>query len=441
MESVLLLEGISLIFLLACSALFSASETALLGLGRVRLAQGIEKGGKTGKALEVWEKDPNSILTTILILNNSVNVASSTIAAFFAVQLAELFHWPHVQTATLVAAAVTLNIILFGEVTPKIFAIHKSEMIALAMIRPMVGLAGLLRVLIQTVVKSANLLLRPFGLKPGRSVPMITEEEIRTLIQLGAEEGIIEDKEQQMLHRVITLGETQVREVMVPRIEMECIDADETMDRIIDHIVQTGYSRMPVYRNSMDNIIGIIYTKDIITMLQYRELIVLQDILRPPHFVPETKKVDELLREFQRGNMHLAVVVDEYGGTSGLVTLEDLLEEIVGEIRDEYDVEERKIEKLTYQTWLADGNADIREVNEALETDLPDMKDINTLGGYMAHVLGHVPKKGEQVAYQNYQFKVILASSRKVDKIQIQRQSVPVSDSEQSPSSEISSSE
>ncbi|MCD4813818.1 hemolysin family protein [bacterium] len=409
-----------LIILFFLSGFFSASETALMGLGRSRLARAIELGGARGIALEQWKKDPNRLLTTILILNNAVNISATTIAAFIAIHISELFLLNRAQMGAVVATIVTLVIIIFGEVTPKVLAIHKSEKIALFIIRPLVLLAKILYPLSRLLLLAAGVFLKPFGLKPGSSIPMVTEAEIHALIQMGADEGILEDQEHQMIHGVISLGETQVREVMIPRTEMECIDSDASMDQIINQIVQAGYSRMPVFQENVDNIVGVVYTKDIISVLQNRELIVLQDILRQPYFVPETKKVDDLLHEFQRGKLHLAVVVDEYGGTSGLVTLEDLIEEIVGEIRDEYDVEEKNIEKIEENIWLVDAQTDSKEINEGLDIGLPDMKDINTIGGYVVHLLGHLPKKGEQIFHKNIQFTIMAASNTRVEKIQIQ---------------------
>jgi magnesium and cobalt exporter, CNNM family len=417
---------IILVVLFFFSGFFSASETALMGLGRSRLARAIEKGGPKGRALECWKEDPNKLLTTILILNNAINISATTVAAFLAVHISEIMHYNRAQMGVLVAAVVTIIIIIFGEVTPKVLAIHKSEKIASFVIRPLVLFAKVLHPLSRLLILLASIFLRPFGLKPGSSIPMVTEEEIHALIQMGADEGVLEDQEHQMIHGVISLGETQVREVMIPRTEMECIDSSNSMERIIDQIVQTGYSRMPVYKGSVDTIVGVVYTKDIISVLQNRELIVLQDILRTPYYVPETKKVDELLHEFQRGKLHLAVVVDEYGGTSGLVTLEDLIEEIVGEIRDEYDVEEKNIEKTGEKTWLVDAQTDIKEINDMLEIELPDMKDLNTIGGFVIHLLGHLPKTGEQVVHQNIHFTVMAASSHKVDKIQIRLFDTPI---------------
>ena len=421
MDPIILVNIIVLIVLFFLSGLFSASETALMGLGRLRLAKAIERKDTRAKALEIWQKNPNNLLTTILILNNTVNITATTVAAFLSVHLAELLDFNRAQMGTLLAAMVTLVVLLFGEITPKILAIHKSEKIALLIIRPLVLCEKILKPLIKLLVGLANIFTRPFGLKPGSTVPVITEEEIHAVIEMGADEGIIEDQEHQMIHGVIKLSETQVREVMIHRTEMECINAAENIDNIIEQIVQTGYSRMPVYRDNVDNIIGIIYAKDVISVLQNRELIVLQDILRHPYFVPETKKVDELLHEFQRGKIHLAVVVDEYGGTSGLVTLEDLMEEIVGEIRDEYDDEEKLIEKSGENIWLVNGQTDIKEVNNTLESNLPDVKDLNTIGGFIIDLLGHLPKKGEKIIYENWEFIVILASSRKVDKIKIRK--------------------
>ncbi len=421
MDPLALLDLVILAALFVFSALLSACETSLIALGRIRLAHAIEEGGKRGRALEAWRRDPNRLLTTILILNNVVNLTASTLAAFLAVHLAELMKLPRAQMGVLVAALVTLIIIVFGEVSPKLLAIHRSEGIALTLIRPLVFLDTVLAPVRFLVVSIANACLRPFGLKPSPRVPMVTEEEIRTLIEMGADAGVLEDSEHKMLHGVINLGDMQVREVMVPRTAIDGLDAEWDMDRILDHIIQAGYSRLPVFRETVDNIVGVVYAKDIISILQNRELIVLQDILRQPYFVPETKKVADLLREFQKGRIHVAVVVDEYGGTSGLVTLEDIIEEIVGDIRDEYDVEEKTIERTETNVWVVSGQTDIAEVNAALEIDLPDQKDLNTVGGFITDLLGHLPRKGENVTYEHLQFTVLSATSRKVERIQIRR--------------------
>jgi putative hemolysin len=413
-----------LLFLAICftlSAIFSAGETSLISLGRVRLAQAIARGGKRGKALEIWREDPNSLLTTILICNNGVNIAASTVAAFLAFHLSERYGLNRTQLGFLIAGLVTLTIIIFGEVAPKLLAIRQAQVIAPTVIRFFILLDRLVSPLRLFVVWIANRLLRFFGQTPSSHVPVVTEEEIFTLIKMGADAGVLEDGEHKMLHGVISLGDMQVREVMVSRTQMDCIDADDDMDHIIDHIIQAGYSRLPVYRENLDNIVGIIYAKDIISILQNRELIVLQDILRQPYFVPETKKVDDLLREFQKGRIHLAVIVDEYGGTSGLVTLEDLIEEIVGEIHDEYDVEEKTIEKMDENLWVVSAQTDIEDVNAALLVALPNVKDLNTLGGFVTDLFGHVPRKGETIGYANVTFTVLAATIRRIDKIQIRR--------------------
>jgi CBS domain containing-hemolysin-like protein len=418
-SSVLLLDLAVLVLLFLITGLFSAAETSLIALGRVRLAHAIEQGGKRGHALELWRKDPNRLLTTILILANATNIAASTVTAFLAVQLAEILHWSRAQLGTALAVLVTLIIILFSEVSPKLLAIRNAESIALALIRPLIFVDRIISPIGRLFVQIANLVLRFFGQTPGTHVPVITEEEIHTLIKMGADAGVIEDEEHRMLHGVISLGDMQVREVMVPRTSMECLNADDDMERIVDKILQGGYSRMPVYRSNFDNLIGLIYTKDIISILQNRELIVLQDILRQPYFVPETKKVGDLLREFQKGRIHMAIVVDEYGGTSGLVTLEDLIEVIVGEIHDEYDVEEKTIEKLDDQLWSVSGQTDIGDLNAFLDLNLPNVRDLNTVGGFLSDLFGHLPRKGEKIVFENVEFSIVSATNRRIDRVQV----------------------
>jgi CBS domain containing-hemolysin-like protein len=417
----MLVDILVLIILVVLSGVFSISESSLMALGRVRLTHAIEQGGKRGQALEAWRKDPNRLLTTILILNNGINITASTVAAFFAVRLAENLGLNRVQMGAAVAGAVTVVIIVFGEVAPKLLAIRKAEPIALFIIRPLVWVDRLLAPLGRVVVAMANVFLRTLGQKPGTHVPVVTEEEIHTLIDMGADAGIIEDQEHKMLSGVISLGDMQVREVMVPRTGMDCINAADDIQRIINQIIQTGYSRMPVYKDTVDNIIGVVYAKDLLPLTQNIELIVLQDILRQPYFVPKTKSVADLLHEFQKGKIHMAIVVDEYGGTSGLVTLEDLIEVIVGEIHDEYDVEEKPVDHVSENCWLANGQADIADVNMVLESELPNSKDVNTIGGFLSELMGHLPRKGEVVQYEDLHFTIASATNRKIEKIFIRR--------------------
>ncbi len=425
MDTMLLGDILILLALVGCSGLCSASESALMALGRIRLAHAIEQGGKRGAALEAWRHDPNRLLTTILILNNAINITASTVAAFFAMHLAESWDVNRTQMGAIVAGAVTVIIIVFGEVAPKLLAIRKAESIALLIIRPLVWADRLLAPLGKIIVALANVFLRLLGQKPGTHVPVVTEEEIHSLIEIGADTGVIEDQEHQMLSGVISLGDMQVREVMVPRTGMDCLDASDSILRIINQIVQTGYSRMPVYKDTVDNIVGVVYAKDLIPLIQNSELIVLQDIIRQPYFVPKTKKVSDLLREFQKGKIHMAIVVDEYGGTAGLVTLEDLIEVIVGEIHDEYDVEENPVDRISENSWLASGQADIAEVNAMLESELPNSKDVNTIGGFLTELLGHLPRKGEVVQHEDLHFTIAAATSRKIEKIFIRRVAVP----------------
>jgi CBS domain containing-hemolysin-like protein len=429
-DSFVLANIVILLVLIALTGLFSVSESALMALGRLRLAHAIEMGGKRGQALEAWRRDPNRLLTTILILNNVINITASTVAAFLAVHLSESWGFNRAQVGVGVAAVVTVVIIVFGEVAPKLLAIRQAEPIALFIIRPLVTIDRLLAPLGRVVVALANVFLRALGQKPGTHVPVVTEEEIHSLIDMGADAGIIEDQEHKMLSGVISLGDMEVREVMVPRTGMDCINAAESIARIINQIVQTGYSRMPVYKDTVDNIVGVVYAKDLIPLIQNSELIVLHDILRAPYFVPKTKKVSDLLREFQKGKIHMAIVVDEYGGTSGLVTLEDLIEVIVGEIHDEYDVEENPVDRVSENSWVASGQADIADINAALDAELPNHKDLNTIGGFLSDLMGHLPRKGEVIQYEDLHFTIAAASNRKIEKIYIRRVPPPVEETQ-----------
>ncbi len=416
----LMWQFVGLVVLLMFSAYFSASETALISLGKLRMKSLMEKEKRKAPLLSLWRDDPNRLLATILVGNNIVNVAASILFTVI------LLHWfgpaETGKGAALSIGVMTFLILVFGEITPKTYARQNAERIALWTIGLLKFLSQALFPLIKLLVFVANVIIRLSGGKIAGPGPFMTEEEIRGIISLGEEEGILEEEEREMIESIFEFGDTRVQEVMVPRLDIVAVEERRNLADIVKVAIEAGHSRIPVFEKKIDNITGVLYVKDLLNLWGKKdeEKLKVKDLVRIPYFVPETKKVSELLREFQRKKIHLAVVVDEYGGTAGMVTLEDLLEEIVGEIEDEYDKKrEEEIEILEEGVALIDGKTDIGEVNERLNINLPEKEGVETIAGFVVDYLGRVPQAGEELTYENLRISVAEADRRRVVKVKI----------------------
>ncbi|HPD18770.1 MAG TPA: hemolysin family protein, partial [Candidatus Goldiibacteriota bacterium] len=376
MDVVLLTELLVILLLFVLSALCSLAETSLIGMNKLKIFAYIKNNHKAANDLKLWLKDPNKLLSTIVILNNAIAIGVSTIGAFFSLRLSEIFKFNVSLTATINAMVITFFIIIFGEITPKIFALHNTEKLGLFFITPVVVLYKILRPITEVVVKISRFIITSFGGKPVDSIPIITAKEINTAIDIGAEQGFINEMEKKMMSHILELGDLRAKDVMVPRTSIVALDVEWPIDKILDVVIEEGYTRMPVYKGNIDNIVGVIYTKDMLGMIKNRGLIVFQDLIRIPYFVPETKYVDDLLKEFKKGKIHMAIVVDEFGGTAGMITLEDILEEIVGDIKDEYDIEEKEVEQIDNKTYIVKGKTEIEKINNFLGMDIPVEDDV-----------------------------------------------------------------
>jgi len=396
---------------------FAGSETALTALHRIRIKRLVAEG-VTARGLSLWLQDPNKLLTTILIGNAVAVIFASVLATSVALDFSFSYGWSQKLTVVYATGIVTVLILIFGEVTPKTYAKENAEKISVICIEPLRWIAKLFNPLIQVIVVPANFLIRVFGGKSLKGIPLFTTQEIGTLIEVGEREGALDDEEKKMIQSILEFGEIIVREVMVPRIDMECVDINDEPGEIFKKIANMRYSRVPVYKGNLDNIIGIIYTKDLLTAWRNRELIIMEDLMRQAYFVPETKKISELLEEFRKGRMHLAIVVDEYGVTAGLVTIEDLIEEITGEILDEYDVEEKMIVKLSDGEAIVYAKEDLDKINEELGLELPD-EEFDSLGGLVIDLFGRVPRAGEEINFGNLKFVVQEADRKKIIKLKI----------------------
>lgn len=405
-----------LIVLLCFSALFSASETALSSLGKFRVKEAIGKYGKRAHLLNRWLEEPNRLLTTILVGNNLVNIWASVLAATIVLQK---FQQKGVAITT---GLMTFLILVFGEITPKTFAKQNAERISLLLIKPLIFLSYLLFPLVKFLGGVSIVIIRLFGGRVAKQTSRISEKELKDVISVGEREGVIEEEEKEMIHSIFEFGDTLVKEVMTPRTGIIALEDASTLKEVLDLMVREGHSRIPAYRENVDQIVGIVYSKDLLKQWQEGKLEKpAKELMRPPYFIPETKRVNELLREFQRHKISVAIVIDEYGGTAGLVTMEDLLEEIVGEISDHWEKKAPDFQKLPDGTILVNGKMEIERVNEELEMGLPEENDVETLAGFILSYVGRFPKVGETFRFKNLSFTIQTADEHSISLVQIKR--------------------
>jgi len=315
-------------------------------------------------------------------------------------------------------AAMTILLFVFAEVTPKTWAVQQTDRVALRVAPILVSINRLAGPIASMLVRVAYVIMPGRGLPQG---PLMTEEDIRAMAEVASEEESIEEEEKELIHSIFEFGDTLVREVMVPRPDMVVAPVTASLQDVMDLILKRGYSRIPVYRGELDEIVGVVYAKDLLRHLHAGKAdLPIEKIMREPYFVPETKKVSDLLREMQQRRVHIAIVLDEYGSVAGLVTIEDLLEEIVGEIADEYDREEQPFERIDDDTYRVDGRVPIDEVNDLLDVELPQ-DEWDTVAGLMYGLLGSVPTQGETVDFDNLTFTAEKVQGRRIAKILINR--------------------
>jgi magnesium and cobalt exporter, CNNM family len=419
MKSWLLPQIFALAVLFLLGSFFSAIETALVALSRHRLSH-LKEGHKPfARAIQSWLDNPNKLLTTMLIGINLVAIGSLALATTIVLNLAGMFGWRQEVAVGASTAVVSFIVIMFGEIIPKIVAIHNPERVTMLLLLPLWWIDLALTPATGTMVWVSNGIIRLFGGKPKRSGPFVTEAELLTLLSIGEKEGVLEKQEREMITGVLEFTDATVAEVMVPRVDVVAAECCQTVAGMVAFAEEAGHSRIPVYRGTLDNIVGVLYTKDLLKAIaQDKEKEPIESLLREAYFVPEQKRLVDLLKEFQRKRLHLAIVVDEYGGTSGLVTLEDLLEEIVGEIRDEYDTEEPLFRRMDAQTVRADARIPLEELEEHLGTELP-RGEYQTLGGLVLDLAGRVPKEGESFRQGGLEFVVEKVLRRRILNVKI----------------------
>lgn len=412
MDSVLLVQLVVLVILLMGSAFFSASETALMSISKIDARHMVDQNIKNAKIVSKLVEDPNKLLGAILVGNNIVNIGASSLATVVATDIFESAG-PGIATGVM-----TLLVLIFGEITPKSLSTQKSQEVACFVARPISLVVLILTPVVKVLMFISNLMIRLFGGKIDTSKPFITTDELKTIVTVSHEEGVLEEEEKEMIYNVFGFGDSYTKDVMIPRTDMIAVDVNATYDEIIELYKQEQFSRMPVYQESHDNIIGVIYMKDLLLKQFDPKDFVISDFLRDVYFVHEFKRIDELFKEMRSKKIGMAIVVDEYGGTSGIVTLEDLIEEIVGDIDDEYDMTEDSFVKIADQEYLVDGSFRISDFNDELNLDISS-NEFDSIGGFIIGLLDRFPDEGEVVVYDDITFKVEETMNNRINKLRI----------------------
>jgi CBS domain containing-hemolysin-like protein len=424
------LLGIELV-LVVLLAVLSMSEAALHAIRRPALIEELVVRGRRGQRAGRMGERRVRYLAAIQVVEFFVIFAFSGIAAaFLAPRLSELLKlvgiaavFSDLGAVVVTVAALSLVAVLFGLFVPRSIGRKHAKQVLLLMVFPLELITWVTRPLVAVLFFLTRVVTAPFGADPNEGT-LISEEDIKAVIETGEEQGVLDVQERDMLHSVFALGDKQVHEVMVPRTDIVAIDVNTPPQEVLESVVSAGHSRIPVYEGSSDQIIGVLYVKDLFRRLARGEKdVTVRPFLRPAQFVPETKKVDELLREMQRAKVHIAIVVDEYGGTAGLVTIEDLVEEIVGEIRDEYDVERELVLPVSEHEAVMDARVPFSEVQETFGIDSPEgVDEFDTLGGFVTHELGRLPKVGETVKSNGVKFVVESVDGRRVGRVRVIRE-------------------
>ncbi len=402
-------QVIVLTVLLFLSGFFSSAETALFSLSKTKARHLAKTEGKSYILIKQMKEDPHRLLSTVLIGNNIVNVGAAALATSITIDM-----FPNYAVG-LATGIMTFLILVFGEVLPKSIATRNNILIARVAIYPIYWLS----ILCYPLVKFLDFIPKLTG--KIKKTPVVTEEELMTFVEVVEEEGEIKEEEKELIHNIFEFDDTNASEIMTPRGDMFVIECDNKFN--LENIVKSGFTRIPVIENDVDHVIGIINIKDLfLHNVSSDDPIDVRKIMTKPYFVPENKKLDKLLHQFKKRKHHIAIVVDEHGGVSGLITMEDALEEIVGEISDETDREEPHIVTYKNKEWMVLGKSDIDEVNETVGMEIPDSKDYDTFSGYVLNTIGQIPKEKEKITIGTYIITVEEMDGNRINRYRIKQQ-------------------
>jgi putative hemolysin len=422
-----------IVLLVLLNGVFVAAEIALVSLRPSRVEQMLDEGRRGAARVRRLTSDPGRFLAVVQLAVTFIGFLASAFAGVsLATSLTDLLIGIGVSTSyagalglLVVTILLSLFTIVFGELVPKTLALAHPEAFALGLARPVDIIGRIFRPIVALLTATTRTISRAFGADVTTEA-QITAEELRLIVERGGEQGILEAEEEQMINAVIELGDRRLHEVMVPRIAIVALPASSSFDDVVDLIIEEGHSRLPVYETSVDEVVGILYAKDLLPFLKSNADARpnVRTLLRTPVFVPESMTIDDLLHEFQRRKVHIAIVLDEYGGTAGLVTIEDLLEEIVGEIQDEYDVEEPLVEKLDDHSARVDGRSSVDDLLDLwdLKLQLEDEDEYDTVGGLVYHRIGGIPQPGDEVHLDGLRLTVETTDGRRVGKVLVVRE-------------------
>ncbi|MFH1379757.1 MAG: hemolysin family protein [bacterium] len=417
-------------------AFFAGSETAITSLSLQTIHNLTDKKPSLVKPFKFWQKHPSHILTFLLIGSNGVNIAAGVLATAIALKMQNIFSFQTPVVFILVPGAVVFMMLMFGEIIPKIYGKKNAEAFLSKIAGLMIVGTRICTPIIWTLVFISDVFIRLFGGQKVYEPPFITSSELRNMFaseQSNVSQEVtrkersnasvqvdVPEDTKRMLDNLVGFSRTRVEEIMVPRTKMFALDIKLGREKIMHEILDQRYSRVPIYESNMDNIIGVIYSKDLIASAENSDLIILHDLLRPVYYIPEMARVSDIMREFKTGKHHMAIVVDQYGGTAGLVTIEDVVEEIVGEIYDEFDEQESTMVRLDQGSYLVWASEDIDRINDELNLKLPE-DQYETLAALVLDIFGKIPKAGETKKFGPYMFEVIEADRRRIYKIKINR--------------------
>jgi putative hemolysin len=425
------MESMGILLLIALVGFFSASEVGVLSTRKSRMRELADEGNRRAGIVVSFQNNPEQFLATI-----HVGIIFSLL---FAAALGGLVGLQHLDPALqasdtpwiskfsswislgIIVITIGFLVVVFGELVPKSLALRSSEAVALRVAPTIRVLATMFRFPVKILTFASNLLLAPLKDRTSFTETRISEEEFKLMLKEGTKAGVFDKTEHELIESIFEFTDTTAKEVMVPRPDIVALNIEMPRDRIVKIVLEEGYSRMPVYRETVDNIIGMVYTKDLLGLLEYRDVIILEDIIRPAYFVPETKKISQLMRELQAQKLHMAIVIDEFGGTEGIITMEDIVEEIVGEIHDEYDDVVRDIESMSDGSFLVNARTPIKEFNERFHLDIPETDEYETVSGLLSKVTGRIPDQNEEIMYEGLSFVIVKKSQRRIRLVRVRK--------------------
>jgi len=418
--------------LILVNGFFAGAEIALISARRSRIQQLAAEGDGRAQRVAALQGDPDRFLATVQIGVTFVGTLASAVGGAASVwilsPLIREIPLPGLRAAAepialaVVVVVLTYATLIVGELVPKSLALRHAEPLAIWVAGPIDRLARLTSLLVRCLTASNRFVLRLLGQKGADERAFVSEEEVKHMLQEGRVQGVFDQTEQELIHSVFEFTEASVKEVMIPRPRIQAIDVETPVEQVLAYIIETGKSRYPVYRNTLDEVLGILYDKDLFRLLAEKKPIVLAEILRPAFFSPETAQVSRLLKQMQKRRMPMALVVDEYGGVEGLVTIEDLIEEIVGEIRDEADREQQPVERLRDGSYLVDASISLRDLAEQHDLAFPESPEYETLAGFILAQLQRIPRGGEIVTHRDWRLTIVDMDGRRVARVKVERQ-------------------